>query len=378
MFFFVDESGHTGANLFDENQPILYYGVLSAKTNIDVLSEPIIRMARRRKGVERLHASELGLGGLVQISEYLVAIQKKYQPRFDIYRVAKADHAIICFFDQVFDQGMNPAITWSGYWTPLRYMLLVKVASLFDEDLAARAWKARIDTNDATAESELVHVCQALLPRLSELPDARSRQLIGDSLKWTIDNPGQLRYNCKSAKEVLTVTPNLLGFQSVMHGIASRLKSPKAFASITVDQQSQFNKAQRTLADLYSNAREVPWVSGPGLPIMDLSKMPTAPIAFRSSKDSAGLELVDCYLWIFKRLLEGKELAPELFPIIKAQFYRGKTNEISLNAIAAQWSRVFNEMPEPTKEQLQTAKEMLAKDEERRLRAVSPRQISKA
>lgn len=372
MYFFVDESGHTGANLFDENQPILYYGVLSAKTNIDVLAEPTVRMARRVRGVERLHASELGLGGLVQISKYLAEVQKKYQPRFDIYRVAKADHAIICFFDQVFDQGMNPTMTWFGYWTPLRYMLLVKLASLFDEDLAKRAWKARIDTNDATAEAELVHVCRALLPRLSELPDARSRQLIGDSLRWTINNPGELHYNCKSAKEVLTVTPNLIGFQTVMHGIALRLKSPKAFASITVDQQSQFNKAQRSLAEFYANAREVPWVSGPGLPKMDLSKIPTAPIVFRSSKDCVGLELVDCYLWIFKRFLEGKELAPELFPIIKAQFNRGRTDEVSLNAIAARWSKVLDEMPEPTEEQLQTAREMLAKDEERRLRAVRP------
>jgi len=30
MFFYVDESGHTGTNLFDPNQPVLYYGVLSS------------------------------------------------------------------------------------------------------------------------------------------------------------------------------------------------------------------------------------------------------------------------------------------------------------------------------------------------------------
>ena len=372
MFFFIDESGHTGPNLFDENQPVLYYGVLSAKTNIDVLAEPIVRMARKKRGVERLHASELGLGGLVHVSDCLNFIQKKYQPRFDVYRVAKADHAIISFFDQVFDQGMNPAMTWTGYWTPLRYVLLVKLASLFDDDLAKRAWKARVDTNDATAEAELVDVCQALLPRLSDLPDARSRQLIGDSLRWAIENPRKLNYNCKSAKEVLTITPNLIGFQAVMHGIASRLKSPKAFASITVDQQSQFNKAQRSLAEFYANAREVPWVIGPGLPRMDLSKIPTAPIAFRSSKDCVGLELVDCYLWIFKRFMERKQLAPELFPIIRAQLNRGMTDEVSLNAIAARWSRFFEEMPKPTEEQLQAAREVHAKDEERRQRVVKP------
>lgn len=372
MFFYVDESGHTGANLFDENQPVLYYGVLSAKTNLDVLAGPAIRKARKQRGVDRLHASELGWGGLVEISEHLLSIQKKYRPTFDIYRVAKADHAVICFFDQVFDQGMNPAMTWTGYWTPLRYMLLVKVASLFDENLAKRAWKARIDTNDKTAEEELVHVCQTLLPRLSALPDARSRQLIGDSLWWAIQNPGELHYNCKSSKDVLTITPNIIGFQTVMHGIASRLNSPKAFASITVDQQSQFNKAQRSLAEFYANSRQVPWITGPSLPKMDLSRIPTAPISFSSSKDSVGLELVDCYLWIFKRVLEGKEMAQELFPLIRSQMHRGRTDDISINSIAARWSRWFEELPEPTEEQLRTAKEILEKDEERRLCAVKP------
>lgn len=366
MFFFVDESGHTGTNLFDENQPIFHYGVLSAKTNLDLLAAQEMVRARKRCGVERLHAAELGLGGLVEISEHLIKIQKKYRPSFDICSVAKADHAVICFFDQVFDQGMNPAMSWTGYWTPLRFILLVKLASLFDEDLAKRAWKARIDTNDSTAGAELVSICKELIPRVDELSDARSRQLIGDSLYWAVQNPNELYYNCKSRKEKLTVTPNIIGFQAVMHGIASRLENPKAFARITVDQQSQFNKAQRNLAEFYASARDVPWVSGPGLPKMDLSKIPTTPIMFKSSKNSVGLELVDCYLWIFKRLMEGEGLAEELNPIIDAQMKRGRFDEISINAITERWSKWFEALPDPTDEQLQVAKEMIAKDEERR------------
>lgn len=318
-----------------------------------------------------MHASELGHKGLVEISKHLINIQKKYQLRFDIYRIAKADHAVICFFDQVFDSGMNPAMTWTGYWTPLRYVLLIKMASLFDEDLARRAWKARIDSNNQSANKELVYICHALLSRLSDLPDARSRQVIGDSLRWAIKNPFDLRYNCKSKKEVLDITPNIIGFQAVIHGIASRLKTPKSYASITVDQQSQFNKAQHRLAEFYSRNRNIDWVNGPGLPKMDLSKIPTAPIIFRSSKNSAGLELVDSYLWIFKRVLEEKEIAKELYPIVKSQLHRGKTDEISISAIAKRWSVYFQALPDPTEEQLQTAKEMLEKDEGRRLRAVA-------
>jgi hypothetical protein len=55
MYLYVDEGGHTGTNLFDPEQPMLYYGVLSSTRNV--------------------------------------------------YRVSKPNHAIICFFDQVFDQG---------------------------------------------------------------------------------------------------------------------------------------------------------------------------------------------------------------------------------------------------------------------------------
>jgi hypothetical protein len=51
-------------------------------------------------------------------------------------------------------------MTWTGYWTPLRYMLLLKVAALFDEELAQRAWKARIDIDDESSAIELVFVCK--------------------------------------------------------------------------------------------------------------------------------------------------------------------------------------------------------------------------
>ena len=145
MYFYIDESGHTGPNLFDPDQPMLYYGVLSSQVNVDFLAEEHLQKLRRQAQVPRLHANELGNGGLVPLIEGLVEIQRRLDFRFDLYRVAKPDHAIICFFDQVFDHGNNPAITWSGYWTPMRYVLLLKLASLFDEDVAKRAWEARIE-----------------------------------------------------------------------------------------------------------------------------------------------------------------------------------------------------------------------------------------
>ena len=47
MYFYVDESGHTGPNLFDAAQPMLYYGVLSSRVNLDVV-------ARRKQAVNAI------------------------------------------------------------------------------------------------------------------------------------------------------------------------------------------------------------------------------------------------------------------------------------------------------------------------------------
>lgn len=372
LFFYVDESGHTGPNLFDESQPILYYGVLSSKINLDVAAESKVKAIRKKLGVKRLHAAELGNGRLVEIVKDIDALRKRYDLRFDIYRVAKADHALISFFDQVFDQGINPAVPWISYWTPLRYVLLVKLATLFDEKLLKDAWAARINLNTEQANASLAELCLELKKRVVSIPDERSRKVIRDALTWAADNPNEIYYNIKSKKDLLQITPNLIGFQSVMHGIALRLiKNGINASKIVVDQQSQFNKAQKKLSDFYTASKNVPLVNGLGLPDIDFSGMPDIPISCTAGTDSTGLELVDIYLWVFKRFMDDKELAPELFTLIKSQLHRGHIDEISISAISGRWTKWFKDLPEPTDEQMKKGREIMKIDEDRRQQAIN-------
>ena len=111
MYFYIDESGHTGNNLFDTAQPTLYYGLLSCKLNLDLLAEPYLTQARKMVKVKKIHTAELSINQLNSIAPLILQLQKKYYLVFDYYRVVKADHAVITFFDQVFDHGINPAIT---------------------------------------------------------------------------------------------------------------------------------------------------------------------------------------------------------------------------------------------------------------------------
>lgn len=372
LHFYVDESGNTGTNLFDENQPMLHYGVLSSQLDLDKKAVNLISAARTKLNVARLHATELGFKGLENIVEYLFEFERKFNPEFGIYRVAKLDYALMCFFDQVFDQGLNPAVTWSGYWTPLRYILLFKLSSLFDIDTLKDAWNARIELDDNKAEALLSRVCKKLLKNIHFLPDKRSQQIISDVLQWASSNPEELHYNCNSEEDILTVTPNIVGFQLVMHGIANRVGSPDTPARIIVDRQSQFNKAQKTLARFYEHARDRHpiWMIGPGMPVMDLTNIPKAPIEIQSSSASIGLELVDIYLWLTKRVIEGTTIRGTLRDLLSLRVHSIDEHEVSLESLHKEWSPFFENLPELTPEKKELGKKIVEEEEKRRQSAI--------
>ena len=159
-----------------------------------------------------------------------------------------------------------------------------------------------------------------------------------------------------------------------MHSIAGRVRAlGRKASSIVVDRQSQFNKSQKTLAQWYASAAGLKMPMGLGMPEVNFQGMPTIPIEFKAGTDSAGLELVDVYLWIFKRVLERKEIPEELYPLVNQQLQRGKTDEVSLSAIATRWTEWERNLPQlsaMSEEQLARGREIHEIEESRRLEAV--------
>ena len=161
--------------------------------------------------------------------------------------------------------------------------------------------------------------------------------------------------------------PNMIGFQSVMHGICARLGAPNRKAKIIVDQQSQFNTTQQELSEFYHKIREQPWLLGPGLPVMDMKNMPAAPLVFESGTRSAGLELVDLYLWTFKRGMENKELTKPLHRLIYTNRNTTNTDSVSLESIGKRFRESFENLPELTPEMIKKGQEYNDMEEARRL-----------
>lgn len=349
MYYFVDESGNTGLHLFDANQPTLYYGVLGCQVNLDVIAEPMLKELRGDLGVKRLHAAELGVGRLTTIARRLIAFSKKHDLRFSLLKVAKPDHAVISFFDQVFDSGMNGAVPWHHYFTPLRYILLFRVSALFDDQLKKDAWAARLEANTARCAEALVKLCNILLDRIHRLPDARSREIVSGALKWASANPFEIDYGVGNHDSALQISPNLVGFQQVMQVMAAQsAKKGRRVNKITVDRQTEFNKSQAELANWYRNLRGHKTELGPGMPTCDYSMMPEVPPTFTPGEMSAGLELVDVTLWVAKRLEERKPVSQELRTLFWCQAKRGLVDEVSLHALDQRWRHLLD-LPEPDK-----------------------------
>ncbi len=147
----------------------------------------------------------------------------------------------------------------------------------------------------------------------------------------------ELSYNCKTNKEKLQIMPNMIGFQSVLHGICHRLSTPNRKARIIADQQSQFNTTSGELSVFYRQIRAQPWELGPGLPVMDMKNMP----GNRWSSTSLVRRAPD-WNWLisicesFKRFMEGKELTRPLTWFIPAG--------IPLSPPACHWTRSANSL----------------------------------
>lgn len=101
---------------------------------------------------------------------------------------------------------------------------------------------------------------------------------------------------------------------------------------------------------------------------MNMKNMPEKPLVFQSGTQSAGLELVDIYLWTFKRFMEEKELTKPLTRLVYTNLKTARTDSVSLNSIGIRLKEFFGNLPEPTAEMIQKASEYRDQEEARRLK----------
>ncbi|AIF48199.1 DUF3800 domain-containing protein [Dyella japonica] len=378
MYFHIDESGNTGNNLFDPNQPRLSYGLLASATNVDARGQALHARMLKTLGEPTLHANVLGVERLTRIAPLLAELQTKMQFTMDYYFIQKPVYALVLLFDAVFDAGLNKAVKWDSYWTPLRFVLIHKLASIVSDDLLEEGWRLCTHKRITTQGEAIVALLTELRKRaLASSLDGRSKEIMADAFAFGIAHPLELDFGTQDDK---IMSPNAVCFQFVLSSMARRLrkKSLKDASSIIVDQQAQFNRAQigthyhqKLIAQGMKRASTEdrafmvghPLYANFGADEVLLRGMPRAEIQIRRSSESIGLQVVDIYLWITNRLLQDAPLSDELTGLGSMFLPRSFIDGISLEGMARRFEEFMAGLPEAsalTKQQMQMVAENIA------------------
>lgn len=336
MYAYIDETGNTGPNIFDAEQPIFMTAALITKNNFDLVHKNDIARIAKKIGETELHANIVGIERIEDIASDLLALFKRCDARFFVSRIEKRYLAATKFVDTLFDSYENKAVPWHVYnMRPMRLMLVFKVASILTEDTAQKFWSSILEKRERKAYEMFLESLQELKGNIHELPDQRSRQLITDAIDWATQNPESIYIHTNSKAARLGHLPNLAVFPNLLDGIEQRSKLWKRkVVEIVHDRQSQFQGTLRDWHELYKNAAPdvITWTMNEKYV---LRRVEGSNFRISSAHESAGIQAIDTILWLFKRVIEEKPLGYHSARLMNHVFKRAYQNDLSFEAVGS-------------------------------------------
>lgn len=344
MFAFVDETGNTGSNIFDDTQPDFFTGALITKSNFDLLHGRTLSTICQRHGFKSLHASVLGFAPIEKAAAEILALLKKSDARFFVSRVEKRYLLATKVFDTFFDSGENPAVPWSSYnIRPLRLILSFKVASLLTDEIAHEFWAMLMGRNEQHARIRIPGICAAILERVPMLQDARSREVVTEALSWSRDHPEALDIFISGRQAKNGHMANMVGFANLLDGLEGFSKRwNRPLRKIVHDRQSQFEGSLQEWHRIFSNASDKP-IHRPGETVI-FQKVAGSTFEVSASDDSAGIQVADLALWLFRQFLRKKQLPEASARVLSYVFKKGYKHDFSFVGVGDQVERHYAEI----------------------------------
>jgi hypothetical protein len=363
MFAYIDETGNTGSNLFDQDQPVFYYGVLNSKVDFDLVWGSRVRRLAASVGAVELHGSELGPEKVEAIAPRLVELLRGSDCRFDLSKVNKRDLAVTKFFDTVFDPGENVAVPWQAYnMVALRNVLLLKLAHIVNESDLKIFWEGLLLRDESQSRGMVVDALRAVAAKVSIIPDQRSQQIVGGGLAWAIEHPEVLQYHSTSKAHVKGHMPNAVAFSDMLRTIHARATAwRRPVQVIRVDQQTEFNATQQFMHSMHRDAAPGEVELPIGLDPVTMRLAPGSRFVACRSEDSAGIQVVDLLLWIVRQLDRGRLPGPASARLLSRLRNRMRVYDLSLKSIERWTTQAFDKI-----NQAELSEEAMAKGAELR------------
>jgi hypothetical protein len=156
LYVYADESGNTGNNLFDPNQPTLWACCVISNKHVDALATATIKKWRRAIEPNELHGTTLGFSRIDTIAEEFCKLISRLNLSFHFIELDKSFHAALKFFDTVFDAGLNPEMSPLHYNVrACRMQLLFVTVRHIDVEDRKLFWSSLL-SGDKTSFSEVV------------------------------------------------------------------------------------------------------------------------------------------------------------------------------------------------------------------------------
>lgn len=373
MFAYIDETGNTGAKLLDEAQPQFMTAALLTRSDFDMRFAKEVNVIARSMGADEIHAAELGVGRLEEIANDLLKVIRKAGPAFAIARVEKRYVVATKVFDTLFDAYENKAVPWHAYNVPaLRMPLVFKVAYILDDVAAVAFIDALMEKNDQRAWSKMADFCRIILPRVDDIPDARSREIVTDALSWAADNPEALQFVHSDKVGRRSHLPNIIGFGNLLAAIEKQSSTwVRAVEVIRHDRQHEFAAGIKFWHEMYSNARH-DVIEHPFGGKMILRRVFGSRLEMSDAQASAGIQIIDVVLWLFARA-QKSELPPNCQAILDYVYGHGHLDDFSFaTAEAAATRLVLDAEARPlTAEMIEDGRKLRAEMEQRRLEGMA-------
>ena len=334
MFVFVDETGNTGANLFDNEQPVFTYGALMTRDDFDLTYNEKLSKIAGEIGQTSFHASVQGIRTIESLAPRLLEILGDAGACVSISRVVKYDLAVMKLADTFFDSGENMAVPWHVYNAqPLRLLIVVQVARLLDANLVRRFWDAYTEQNKQKSRSKMLPVLYHIILRVNEIQDDRSREIITEALNWATANPEAISFHTGSQALRKGDLPNMAAFPELLGSIEIYSKKwSQPVEEIRHDRQNQFEGKLREWHAMFSSASADP------LMLLFAEKhvfrrVFGSKFTVCNSSDSWGIQVLDIILWLIRQIESGKQLPTNCLKLLSYCASTGYTYELSLRSV---------------------------------------------
>jgi len=168
------------------------------------------------------------------------------------------------------------------------------------------------------------------------LPDQRSRDALGEGLDWVIKHPECVHFATEQhlAKKKGHF-PNLVAFSNLLHGLqdfSERWK--RKVACITHDEQNEFGRALHFSHELFSNAAPgaIEWAGER----YRLQSTPGSLFVMKPDDESAGIQMADVALWLYRQMLKGKNIPVRCAALLDLMLERGWHSDFSFSGVEQQ------------------------------------------